>query len=165
MRWHDADGESRSLLSDDEAAHLSIARGTLSQEERDIVNQHIVTTIKMLDSLPFPKFLHKVPEYASAHHEHIDGTGYPRGLTRMEMSVPARVMAIADVFEALTDGDRPYKPGMPLSRALAILGKMKLDQHIDPASIPGFPAYPNKDARINTTLDLEKRKLSRNQGT
>jgi HD-GYP domain-containing protein (c-di-GMP phosphodiesterase class II) len=89
-------------------------------------------TIKMLESLPFPKHLRDVPEYAGGHHERMDGRGYPKGLRREQMSVPARIMAIADVFEALTAKDRPYKPAKPLSEALAIMGPMKQDQHIDP---------------------------------
>ena len=86
----------------------------------------------MLESLPYPKHLQVVPEYAGGHHEKMDGTGYPRGLTREQMSIPARMMAIADIFEALTAGDRPYKKGMPLSQALTILGRMRLNNHIDP---------------------------------
>ena len=86
----------------------------------------------MLESLPYPKDLVNVPEYAGAHHEKMDGTGYPRALVREQMSVPARIMGIADIFEALTAGDRPYKKAMPLSQALKILGNMKLSNHIDP---------------------------------
>jgi len=74
----------------------------------------------------------RVPEYAGGHHEKMDGTGYPRGLTREQMSIPARIMAIADVFEALTATDRPYKRGKTLSEAMAIMGKMKEDNHLDP---------------------------------
>lgn len=156
QRWHDADGLERSLLSADETEHLTIPKGTLSREEREIVNQHIVSTIKMLESLPFPKHLKNVPEYAGGHHEHIDGTGYPRGLTGEQMSIPARVMAIADVFEALTDGGRPYKEGMPLSRALAILGRMKLDRHIDPDLFDVF-------VREKVYLDYARAYLDPNQ--
>jgi HD-GYP domain-containing protein (c-di-GMP phosphodiesterase class II)/DNA-binding response OmpR family regulator len=126
------DGERRPLLSDDEVHNLSIRRGTLTPEERKTINHHIVMTIEMLEKLPFPKKMRRVPEYAGGHHERMDGHGYPRGLKRWEMSVPARMIAIADVFEALTAADRPYKPAMPLSRAMDILGKMKLDHHIDP---------------------------------
>ena len=99
---------------------------------RGIINNHIVMTIKMLESLPFPKHLKSVTEYAGGHHERVDGKGFPKGLTRDEMSVPARIMAIADVFEALTANDRPYKPPMKLSKALSIMEKMKDDGHIDP---------------------------------
>ena len=86
----------------------------------------------MLESLPFPKHLKNVPEIAGGHHERMDGKGYPKGLRREEMSLQARLMGIADIFEALTAADRPYKKGMPLSQALSILGKMKEDKHIDP---------------------------------
>ena len=86
----------------------------------------------MLESLPYPKHLQHVPEYAGGHHERMDGKGYPRGLRREQMSVQARVMGIADIFEALTAGDRPYKPAMKLSQALSILGRMKQEHHVDP---------------------------------
>ena len=128
----DADGQSVSFLSDNEVYNLNIVRGTLTSEERTIINNHIVVTINMLESLPYPKDLRRVPEYAGGHHERMDGKGYPRGLTREQMSVPARIMGIADIFEALTSRDRPYKKAKTLSESLFILGKMKLDNHIDP---------------------------------
>jgi HD-GYP domain-containing protein (c-di-GMP phosphodiesterase class II) len=131
-RWHGLAGESLPLLTDDEVHNLTIVRGTLTPEERRIIDNHIVATIKMLDALPFPRHLQNVPEYAGAHHERVDGTGHPRGLTREQMSVPARIMAIADVFEALTSSSRPYKDPMPLSQALAILGRMSEAGHVDP---------------------------------
>lgn len=125
-------GESQALLTDDEVENLSIAKGTLLNKERDIINNHMVVTIDMLESLPFPKHLRNVPEYAGGHHEKMDGTGYPKKLTREQMSVPARMMAIADIFEALTASDRPYKEAKKLSECLRIMGFMKLDNHIDP---------------------------------
>ncbi len=112
--------------------NLTIRSGTLTQEERQIINHHIEVTIKMLESLPWPKHLKNVPEYAGGHHERMDGNGYPRGLTRKQMSVQARVMGIADIFEALTAKDRPYKKGKTLTESLHILGKFKLNGHIDP---------------------------------
>lgn len=130
--WTRADGDQASLLTDDEVHNLTVVRGTLTPEERHIINNHIVLTIKMLESLPFPKHLRNVPEYAGAHHERMDGSGHPRGLTRDQMSIPARILAVADVFEALTSPSRPYKAAMSLSQALEILGRMKRDQHIDP---------------------------------
>lgn len=126
------DGKLQPLLTGNEVANLSIAKGTLLPEEREIINNHMAVTIDMLESLPFPKHLRRVPEYAGGHHEKMDGTGYPNGLKRDEMSVPARMMAIADIFEALTAADRPYKPAKPLSECLKIMGFMKLDKHIDP---------------------------------
>jgi len=131
-QWTDAAGKCRPLLTDDEIMNLSIQRGTLNDAEREVINNHIVATIKMLESLPFPKNLQNVPEYAGGHHEKMDGSGYPRGLRREEMSVQARIMAIADIFEALTASDRPYKKGKKLSECLKIMGLMKQDQHIDP---------------------------------
>jgi len=127
----DAIGNKVPFLSDDETYNLSIKRGTLTAEERQVINNHIVVTISMLESLPYPQSLARVPEYACGHHEHMDGSGYPKGLTREQMSIPARVMGIADIFEALTSKDRPYKKAKTLSESLAILGKMKVDQHID----------------------------------
>jgi len=131
-RWRGSDGNLASLLDDEEAHNLNVPKGTLTPEEREIINYHIVATIKMLDSLPYPSYLRNVPEYAGGHHERMDGRGYPRALTREQMSVQARVMGIADIFEALTAQDRPYKQGMKLSQALEIMGQMKLDRHIDP---------------------------------
>lgn len=126
------DGKLQPLLTSNEVANLSIAKGTLLPEEREIINNHMVVTIDMLESLPFPRHLRKVPEYAGGHHEKMDGTGYPKGLKKEQMSVPARMMAIADIFEALTAADRPYKPAKKLSECLRIMGFMKKDQHIDP---------------------------------
>lgn len=130
--FRDAEGNSVHFLSENEIYNLNIARGTLTQEERSIINNHITVTINMLESLPYPKDLKRVPEYAGGHHERMDGKGYPRGLTREQMSIPARIMGIADIFEALTSRDRPYKKAKTLSESLHILGKMKLDNHIDP---------------------------------
>ena len=131
-KWKDAEGNESNLLSDEEIYNLNIFRGTLNTEEREIINNHIIATIKMLGSLPYPKHLLNVTEFAGGHHEKMDGTGYPKGLKRDEMSVQARMMGIADIFEALTAGDRPYKKAMPMSQALTILGRMKLENHIDP---------------------------------
>ncbi|MDZ4141087.1 MAG: HD domain-containing phosphohydrolase [Methylotenera sp.] len=127
-----AEGKPEAFLSENEVYNLNIARGTLTAEEREIINNHIVVTINMLDSLPYPNDLKRVPEYACGHHERMDGRGYPKGLTREQMSVPARVLGIADIFEALTSKDRPYKKAKTLSESLHILGEMKLDHHIDP---------------------------------
>ena len=125
-------GEEQTLLSEDEVKNLSVSRGTLTDEERVIINGHMVQTIKMLEALPFPKNLAQVPEYAGGHHEKLDGTGYPKGIFAGDMSVPARIMAIADVFEALTAQDRPYKKGKTLSESMGIMGKMKQFNHLDP---------------------------------
>jgi len=131
-QWRGVDGQPQPLLNSEETMNLSIRRGTLNDAEREIINYHIVSTIRMLEALPWPPHLKKVPEYAGGHHERMDGKGYPRGLTREQMSVPARVMGIADVFEALTASDRPYKSAKSLSESIQILGRMKVGNHIDP---------------------------------
>ena len=131
-RWVDPAGKEDNFLTDDEVKNLTIRAGTLTGDERQVINHHIDLTINMLEALPWPKHLTKVPEYAGGHHERMDGKGYPRGLTREQMSVQARCMGIADIFEALTAKDRPYKKGKTLTESLSILGKMKLGQHVDP---------------------------------
>ena len=115
-----------------EIYNLCIKRGTLTEEERFIINDHIVQTINMLEALPFPRHLKKVPEYAGGHHEKMDGTGYPKKLKRDDMSLPARIMAIADIFEALTAADRPYKTAKKLSESIKIMSQLKKNAHIDP---------------------------------
>jgi len=132
LTWVNETGETAFFLSDDEAKNLKIDKGTLTDEERQIINYHIVATIKMLETLPWPKHLKRVTEYAGGHHERMDGKGYPKGLVREQMSTQARTVAIADIFEALTARDRPYKHGKTLTESLRILGLMKLDHHVDP---------------------------------
>jgi HD-GYP domain-containing protein (c-di-GMP phosphodiesterase class II) len=131
-RWRDTAGHEADFLTADEVKNLTVRAGTLTDDERKIINHHIVATIKMLEALPWPKHLTKVPEYAGGHHERMDGKGYPKGLTREQMSVQARCMGIADIFEALTAKDRPYKKGKTLSESLEILGRMKQNGHVDP---------------------------------
>ena len=111
--------------------NLNIPKGTLLAKEREIINDHIVITIEMLEQLPYPIQLKNVPEIAGGHHEKLDGTGYPKGLKGNEMSTQAKIMAIADIYEALTAADRPYKDGKKLSQAMRIMGYMKNDYHID----------------------------------
>ena len=130
--WRNVAGVEAEFLSADEIENLTIRAGTLTSGERQTINYHIVATIKMLEQLPWPKHLKRVPEYAGGHHERMDGKGYPKGLTREQMSVQARVMGIADIFEALTARDRPYKQGMKLSQAMAIMAKFRANGHIDP---------------------------------
>ena len=115
-----------------ELYNLSVARGTLANEERFKINDHMVQTIIMLNQLPFPKHLRNVPAIAGGHHETMIGTGYPKKLRREDMSLTARMMAIADIFEALTAADRPYKKAKSLSESIKIMNFMKKDQHIDP---------------------------------
>ncbi len=119
------------LYNQGEIYNLSISRGTLTAEDRFKINEHMISTIKMLGSLPFPPELQNVPRYASTHHETMRGSGYPRKLSGDQLSIPERIMAVADIFEALTASDRPYKKAKPVSVAVDILHKMMLDNHID----------------------------------
>ena len=124
-------GSKQNFLSANEIQNLNIPKGTLLPEEREIINDHIVITIEMLEQLPYPKNLKNIPEFAGGHHEKMDGTGYPKGLSEHQMSTQAKIMAIADIYEALTAADRPYKEGKKLSQAMRIMGFMKNDYHID----------------------------------
>jgi HD-GYP domain-containing protein (c-di-GMP phosphodiesterase class II) len=114
-----------------EIYNLSVSRGTLTEEDRFKINEHMISTIKMLESLPFPDELKNVPRYASTHHETLKGSGYPRKLPGTQLSTPERILAIADIFEALTASDRPYKKAKTISEAIEIMHKMALDEHID----------------------------------
>jgi HD-GYP domain-containing protein (c-di-GMP phosphodiesterase class II) len=125
------DGKTLPLLSGDEINNLSVRYGTLNKKERKIVNNHVSVTQKMLSQLPFPKKMGRIASYAAAHHEKIDGTGYPIGLAGDELSLQSRIIAIADIFEALTAKDRPYKRGKGLAEALKIMEGMARDKHID----------------------------------
>lgn len=131
-RWSSPQGQDAPFFTDDEMENLSIRRGTLTAKERDIINYHIVATNRMLEQVPWPKHLRNVPEFAGGHHERMDGRGYPKGLMRHEMSLQARMLGIADIFEALTAVDRPYKAGMKVSKALEIMVRFKKNGHIDP---------------------------------
>jgi response regulator RpfG family c-di-GMP phosphodiesterase len=124
-------GDLRSLLSDEEVYNLSIPIGTLTDKEKEIVKNHATVTHKMLSQLPFPKKLKNVSYYASSHHERIDGAGYPFGLKGDELPLQARIIALADIFDALTAKDRPYKKEKTLSEAVKIMGHMVKDNHID----------------------------------
>ncbi|WP_104040024.1 HD domain-containing phosphohydrolase [Vibrio hyugaensis] len=114
-----------------EVYNLTISRGTLTPEDRFKINEHMISGIKMLGALPFPPELSNVPRYASTHHETLKGTGYPRRLSAEDLSTPERILVIADIFEALTAGDRPYKKAKPVSVAVDIMYKMALDEHLD----------------------------------
>jgi HD-GYP domain-containing protein (c-di-GMP phosphodiesterase class II)/HAMP domain-containing protein len=139
-RWsfRDAAGAARPLLSDEEIENLTISRGTLNARERDLINHHVVASIRMLERLPYPRSLRGVPAIAGAHHERMDGRGYPQGLVRSQISMQGRILGLADVFEALTAKDRPYKPGMPLRRVLGILDDMCKEGHVDPDLLEVF---------------------------
>jgi HD-GYP domain-containing protein (c-di-GMP phosphodiesterase class II) len=115
-----------------ELHNLSIGRGTLTDEERFKINEHVVQTILMLRRLPLPRELRRVPDWAGTHHEKLDGSGYPRRLSAGELSVPERIMAIADIFEALTAADRPYHAPKTLSKAIGIMSSMCAEGHLCP---------------------------------
>ncbi len=119
------------LYNRGELYSLLVKRGTLNTEERYKINEHIIQSTLMMDKLNFPKHLRNVPEIACGHHEKMDGTGYPKGLTSAQMSPLAKMMAIADIFEALTSDDRPYKKPNTLSQSMTIMSKMRDNHHID----------------------------------
>ncbi len=149
-------GEEQNLLSESEVYNLSISKGTLNNEEREIINNHVVVTYKMLMQLPFPKKLKNVPIHAATHHEKLDGTGYPFKLKSDQLPLQSRIMAIADIFEALTARDRPYKKAKQLSECVKIMGFMVKDQHIDGQLFQFF-----LDKKIH--IDYALRELNPNQ--
>jgi HD-GYP domain-containing protein (c-di-GMP phosphodiesterase class II) len=114
-----------------EVYNLCIRKGTLTAEDRFKINEHIIATINMLETLPYPDNIAKIPEYAGTHHETLIGTGYPRKISAEQISIPGRIMALADVFEALTASDRPYKKAKKLSEAVQILSTMVKDKQLD----------------------------------
>jgi hypothetical protein len=115
-----------------ELYNLSVRKGTLSEEERYMINGHMIQTIIMLDKLPYPKYLRDVPLIAGSHHETMNGEGYPRRLLMTGQPLTARMMVIADIFEALTASDRPYKKAKTLNESIRILSFMRNDKHVDP---------------------------------
>jgi HD-GYP domain-containing protein (c-di-GMP phosphodiesterase class II) len=155
-RTWELDGQARPLLSPEEVEKLSVRQGTLTAEERGVIQNHATVTYKMLSQLPFPKKLRRVPEYAAAHHETLNGKGYPRGIDERELSLQSRILALADIFEALTAKDRPYKKGKTLSEAMHILSMMAKDRHIDPDLFDLF-------TREGIHLDYARRELSPQQ--
>ncbi|MBF0515862.1 MAG: GAF domain-containing protein [Nitrospirae bacterium] len=131
-------GKTEALLNDDELINLCIRRGTLTDAERKKMNEHVEVTYKMLSQLPWPKKMKHIPIYACQHHEKLDGTGYPNAVPAERLSTQSRIMAIADIFEALTAADRPYRPGKKLSECVTILGFMVRDKHIDKELVDFF---------------------------
>ncbi|MDP8205988.1 MAG: HD domain-containing phosphohydrolase [Candidatus Electryonea clarkiae] len=164
-KQYSENGDKHNYLSENEVYNLSIRKGTLTNEERNKMNDHATMTIKILDTLPWPKKLQNVPAIAGAHHEKLDGTGYPNGLKEEDIGLGARIMAVADIFEALSASDRPYKKPMPLSQAIKILGFMVKDHHIDGDVVDLFvqsglcfeyaDKFLKKD-QIDMDLNLEK---------
>ena len=125
------DNEERPYLTLDEVHNLSISKGTLTSDERRVIENHASMTLKILNELTFPQKFSRVPEFAAGHHEKLDGSGYPQQLTEKELAIQTRILVVADIFEALTAKDRPYKKPMKLSQAVKILGFMVKDRHID----------------------------------
>jgi hypothetical protein len=132
QKTYHINGRPRAYLTENEVLNLSVRKGNLTEEERKIIENHAELTFKMLNELPFPKKHAMVAEYAAGHHEKLDGSGYFRHLSKDELPLQSRIMAVADIFEALTAKDRPYKKPMKLSQALEILSFLKKDGHIDP---------------------------------
>ncbi|WP_418640964.1 HD domain-containing phosphohydrolase [Sulfurimonas sp. ST-27] len=126
------------VLTKDEAYNLSIRKGTLTKEERQIINDHAKISLEILKKLPFPQKYKNIPEIAGSHHEKLNGKGYPRGLKGDEISFEARILAIADIFEALTASDRPYKKANPLSLAMKILYFMAKENELDKSLVKYF---------------------------
>ncbi len=156
LRTWELDGKKEPLLLPEEVENLNIRKGTLSAKERDIIQNHAAMTYKILSQLPFPKKLRHAPDYAAAHHETLNGRGYPRGLNATQLSLQSRILALADVFEALTAKDRPYQKGKTLSEAMYILAMMVKDGHIDPDLFTLFQ-------REGIPLDYARRELSPHQ--
>ena len=129
--WTDHFGAQHPLLTADEVLNLKIRRGTLNQQELEIMRDHVRVSRDMLDQLNFPKHLQRTPQIAGQHHERMGGDGYPDQLAGDEICFGARILAIADVFEALTASDRPYKETKTLSQALHIMGSMAEEGHFD----------------------------------
>ena len=148
--------EKQQFLSREEVENLNIPKGTLLPEEREIINDHIVITIDMLEKLPYPKNLRNVPEFAGGHHEKINGKGYPKGLKGDQMSTQAKIMAIADIFEALTAKDRPYKKGKTLSDSMGILNDMKNNNEIDKDLFHIFVKKHNYKVYADKYLDKDQ---------
>ncbi len=149
-------GDAMPLLTEDEVYNLSIRKGTLTSEEFQIMRNHAAVSVKMLSQLPFSRKLRRVPEYAGGHHESLNGKGYPKGLTADQLPLQARIMAIADIFEALTAHDRPYKKPMPLSQAIKIIGAMVKEGSLDPDVV-------DLCVREGVFLDYAKRELNPDQ--
>lgn len=126
------------IITQDEAKLLMVSKGTLTQEEKMIINDHAMVSIDILNKLPFPSQYSDIPSISGAHHEKINGKGYPLGLKGDEISFEARILALADIFEALTASDRPYKKANKLSVAMQILFNMAKDDDIDRGLVKFF---------------------------
>jgi len=132
------DGSEIPLITEDELYNLSIKRGTINKEERTIIQNHAALTYRILSRLPFPKKLQRVPQFAATHHECLNGSGYPFGLKENDLLLQSRIIALADIFEALTSKDRPYKKAKNLSESLKIMSLMAKNKFIDPQLLEFF---------------------------
>ena len=124
-------GEIQNILTEDEIKNLCIRKGTLTQDELQVMRDHVKVSNEMLDALPFPKHLKRVPEIAGGHHEKLNGKGYPNGLTADQLTLESRILALADIFEALSASDRPYKLGKKMSEVMKIINFMIKDEELD----------------------------------
>lgn len=149
-------GEERQLLTEEEVKNLCVRKGTLTEDEKNLINNHAALTYEILSQLPFPKKLRNIPHYAASHHEFINGTGYPKGLRGDDIPLQARILALADIFEALTAGDRPYRKGNTLSGAIKILDFMVKDNLLDKALFDLF-------IKEQIFLDYAKKELDPSQ--
>jgi HD-GYP domain-containing protein (c-di-GMP phosphodiesterase class II) len=149
-------GEERQLLTDEEVKNLCVRKGTLTEDEKNLIKSHAALTYEILSQLPFPKKLRNIPHYAASHHEFINGTGYPKGLKGDDIPLQARILALADIFEALTAGDRPYRKGNTLSGAIKILDFMVKDNLLDKALFDLF-------IKEQIFLDYAKKELDPSQ--
>jgi len=138
LTYVDAQGQERPLLTPDEVGSLQVTRGSLNSQEIDEIRSHVVHTFDFLSKIPWGKTMSNIPEIAGAHHEKLDGSGYPEGVTSEEIPLQSKIMTIADIYDALTARDRPYKKAMPVERALTILGYEVKDGHVDPELVRLF---------------------------
>jgi hypothetical protein len=136
--YTDFDGIQKQLLGDDELKFLMIRRGNLDDRERREIESHVTHTYNFLEQIPWTRELKNIPKIAYAHHEKLDGRGYPRALKADAIPVQARMMTISDIFDALTASDRPYKRAVPTERALDILHAEAKEGMLDEALLKTF---------------------------
>jgi HD-GYP domain-containing protein (c-di-GMP phosphodiesterase class II) len=129
--YKDIDGQIKPLITPEEMAQLTVPRGNLTPEERQAIEAHVTDSYEFLKQIPWTKKLQKIPNIAYGHHERLDGSGYPRGLKENEISIQTQIIVIADIYDALTAGDRPYKQGLPVEVALRIMGSEAAENKIN----------------------------------
>ncbi len=158
-RFAAADGTRQPWLTAQEKAALKVRRGNLTEAERKIMNAHVESTYKILSQIPFTRRLRRVPEIAASHHEKLDGSGYPHKLRASKIPVQARILALVDIYDALTAQDRPYKPAMPVEKSLDILRFEVKDGHLDPEIFNAFldnKIYLLEDPGPGATMGFEQ---------